>query len=728
MPRRSRQPRPLVALRSAAYPLAVLAGWLAVLLIAVPALPAGTAVLVVAAAGLAALCVVLVKRWEERRRWASPLQRLALQIQELARDSQQPLGLAGCAEFDELLQSLRDLKKAWTSLPTMGIPYVVNGTADRLDSSGPHAAMTKSAMLAALPDAATPPDGHASGEFFTADMVSRLEPKNFRWLEATDATQEFLGWKIEQLRKFSLLDILHQDDQRPAREQLQEALVKGEVHGLVLRVQTAKGHPKAIEMSVSARYGPGLAVSYLRCHFTDVTAKLRAERELRLRTRELTQVNGQLRQINRELEELKDRYRDLYQNAPAMYFSLDAEGRFLDCNDTLLGTLGYRREELIGQSYVRILPEHRRPLFAERYKTFLREGTIEMEGHWVKAGGESIDVWVSGTTVLGRDGTFNHSRSVAQDITTKHRLEAELKEKNDRLARTNDELSRKNKEMDEFTYVVSHDLQEPLRTLVAFSDFLLRDCGDRLDANGQEYVRYLVDASRRLRALIHGLLTLSRAGRVTGDFDLVNLGEVVDVVRADLAELVRTRRAEVRVVGPLPELWGDRDRIGQLLANLIGNGLKYNRSEPPEVEVGTVFDSDASWATLYVKDNGIGIDPQFHGKIFQLFRRLHTRRNTRGPGPGWPSARRSCRGTAGRSGSTAGRVRVRRSSSSCPAPPRRPTAYEHKCLMPADFHILLVEDSRADVKIIERASGKGTSGTASPSFPTASRPAITCSG
>ena len=136
--------------------------------------------------------------------------------------------------------------------------------------------------------------------------------------------------------------------------------------------------------------------------------------------------------------------------------------------------------------------------------------------------------------------------------------------------------------MDEFTYVVSHDLQEPLRTLIAFSDFLLQDYGDRLDANGQEYVRYLVDASRRMRALIHGLLNLSRAGKVTGEFAPVNLDEVVGRRQG------RPGRADPHARGPrsgstgrCPTLWGDRDRIGQLLANLIGNGLKYNRVGRP---------------------------------------------------------------------------------------------------------------------------------------------------
>lgn len=242
------------------------------------------------------------------------------------------------------------------------------------------------------------------------------------------------------------------------QERFQEALVKGEAHGLVIRIKTASGKGKAIEMNVSARYGSDLGVTHLRCHITDVTDKIRADRELRLRTRELTQLNEQLRKINREMEDLQDRYRNLYQHAPAMYFTLDPRGRVLECNDTMLQTLGYRREELVGHSFDHLLAPHKRLHFRDRYAEFMRRGTIELESQWVKANGESIDVWVSGSTVMGRNGEISHTRNVAQDFTAKHRLEAELKEKNERLARTNEELSRKNKELDEFTYVVSHDL------------------------------------------------------------------------------------------------------------------------------------------------------------------------------------------------------------------------------------------------------------------------------
>ena len=172
---------------------------------------------------------------------------------------------------------------------------------------------------------------------------------------------------------------------------LDQAQEKGEDHGLVVRIATARDE-KVVEMDVGARYDrQNKALTHLRCHLTDVTAKLRASRELRRRTRELTLVNQQLRRTNRELQELKDRYSDLYQNAPAMYFSLDVKGVFLECNNTLLRTLGYRRTDLLGRPYVLLLPESRRALFPANFAEFLRSGYIEVESRWKKANGDEID-------------------------------------------------------------------------------------------------------------------------------------------------------------------------------------------------------------------------------------------------------------------------------------------------------------------------------------------------
>ncbi len=388
-----------------------------------------------------------------------------------------------------------------------------------LPAQSPAESLTGSGLF----DSPTPvdlshPDMALSGNFSIIDMVSRLEPRGFRWIESSLAEQVFLGWTLAELKRKSLLDIVHPDDREKAAEALRQAVIKGEFLGLIIRIRTAQGKTKVIEVNAGARYTSNHQVSYLRCHVADVTAKVHAERELRLRTRELTQVNEQLRRINHELEELKDS-----------------------------------------------------------------------------------------------------------------------------LARANAELSRKNRELDEFVYVVSHDLQEPLRTLTAFSDFLLQDHAEQLDSEGHQYVRRLAAASGRMRSMIHGLLSLSRAGKVADEFGPVPLAELVADVRADLGELIRSRNADLRLVSPDVVLSGDRRRLLQLVTNLVSNGIKYNASAIPTVEIGATAPADegptdraspAPGLTLFVRDNGIGIDPRHHQRIFQLFRRLHSQEEYEGTGVG----------------------------------------------------------------------------------------------
>jgi PAS domain S-box-containing protein len=592
------------------------------------------AVAVAAVGALAIAILALVQARDEQRLWLGPVRRLGEEIDAQVEPYGRPIELLDAPELAELARALERYRRRMVgdldselSASSLIPAATVEGTASRPP-------LTRSGLYEVPSALDMPVDPNASGDFSTQDMISRLDPRHLRWLDSSPAEQDFLGWSLAELRQMTFPEIVHPEHRDLAREQLLASVVKGEAHGLIYRIRTARGEPKAIEMNVSVRHGPDMAITHLRCHVTDVTDKLRAGRELRRRTRELTAANEQLRRINRELAELKDRYSDLYQNAPTMYFSLDEEGVLRECNNTLLRALGYRRRDLVGRPYTAILHPSRHAAFARIFAEFLRTGKVEVESRWVKADGAALDVWVTGSAVRGPDGTILHSRSVAQDISARKALEAELREKNDRLAAANEELSRKNKELDEFTYVVSHDLQEPIRTLIAFSDFLLRDYGDRLAPEGQEFVRHLVEASRRMRALVNDLLALSRAGRVTGEFGPVNLEGVLDVVRCDLAELIRTKRAEVRVAGPLPILWGDRDRIGQLFGNLVSNGLKYNEQAAPVVEVGAVADEGPAMATLYVRDNGIGIDPRFHAKIFQIFRRLHTREQYEGTGAG----------------------------------------------------------------------------------------------
>jgi PAS domain S-box-containing protein len=625
--------------------------WMVVIALAVASLGQREGAVVAIGGLLAAAVTFGISAWSDRVRWQAPVLALTQLTRSLRQEGKprQALTLPPAPELRELTQAIAALARPPRPRPSAAklAPAFSPGPAFAQTSSPhPSASMTKSGMFDAPPDTGEFLSAYTSGEFSTNDMVNRLEPIGFHWIESSLAEQKFLGWDLAELKQKSFLDIVHADDRSRADHTLREARERGEALGMIVRVRTAHGKLRAVELNVGARYEKIPTVSHLRCHLTDVSDKVRAERELRLRTQELTQVNEQLRGINRELVELKDRYTDLYENSPAMYFSLDTQGKVIECNQTMLTNLKLSRDEVVGHDYAKLLTGPRVEGFLERYQAFMKKGSVEKETCWVKPNGELIDVWVIGKVVAGSKGSVAHTRFVAQDITVNRLLEAELQEKNRRLGETNFELSERNRELDEFVYVVSHDLQEPLRTLIAFSGFLQKDYGDKLEGEGQEFVRYLVDASRRMRSMIQGLLHLSRAGKVIGEFGMVDLDELLAVIKTDLAELFRSKNAELRIESRLPYVWGDRDRIGQLIANLLSNGVKYNESPNPlvEIEATTVTGADSPdhafddqvdpYTLIAIKDNGIGIEPEFHKTIFQLFRRLHTRDEYEGTGVG----------------------------------------------------------------------------------------------
>ncbi len=483
-------------------------------------------------------------------------------------------------------------------------------------------------------------------------MIARLAP-NLHWIAATTPLQQFIGRGIADLVAHSFLDVVHPDDVAGLKATLQEALKDGEGHDITFRVLTP-GKPgrtrsrrgdsglslveSHLLMDAMTCYNEAGVPLNLRCHLLDVTDRVLTERELRRRTEEVSQANARLREINSDLQRLKESYRDLYHHAPVIYFSLDGRGRVAACNETMVRTLGYQRDDLIGRPYTQLLTPAGRSAYRRDRAVFQRPG--EIETRWVKRDGAVIDVWIGTTTIMNDEGGFVRSRSAALDLTERKRLGDALRDKAVELEEANGKLRRINQELEDFTYVVSHDLKEPLRTLEAFSTFLSQDYAPALGDEGREYIEHLIQASRRLGALIDDLLVLSRAGRVMHSPRPFSWDETVDVVRADLQDLILRKRAVVRVEGPLPAVVGDRERVMQLLANLFANGLKYNKSETPEVvlgaksEIAPPSETDADFATLFVRDNGIGIDAQYHDQIFRMFRRLHRREEVEGTGAG----------------------------------------------------------------------------------------------
>jgi signal transduction histidine kinase len=182
------------------------------------------------------------------------------------------------------------------------------------------------------------------------------------------------------------------------------------------------------------------------------------------------------------------------------------------------------------------------------------------------------------------------------------------------------ELRRSNAELEQFAYVASHDLQEPLRKVASFCQMLERKYGDKLDDRGRQYIDFAVDGAKRMQVLINDLLTFSRVGRLERGDQTTDMRVCLDRALYNLAQLREDTGAEV-TADELPELPGDQTQFTQLLQNLIGNAIKFHGDDPPRVHIGAHRDGDV-WE-FSCSDNGIGIDAKYADRIFLIFQRLH---------------------------------------------------------------------------------------------------------
>ena len=211
-------------------------------------------------------------------------------------------------------------------------------------------------------------------------------------------------------------------------------------------------------------------------------------------------------------------------------------------------------------------------------------------------------------------------------------------EANRRLDEQTRELERSNSDLEQFAYVASHDLQEPLRKVSSFCQLLQRRYGGKLDERADQYIGFAVDGAQRMQQLINDLLSFSRVGRTTEGFERVDLGTVAGYAATQL-ETLREEVGGTIEIGELPVVSGDPTLLRQLLVNLIGNGLKFHRADaPPVVRVQATRDGD-DWQ-IDVSDNGIGIEAEYSGKIFVIFQRLHGRETYSGTGIGLALAKK----------------------------------------------------------------------------------------
>ncbi|CAN5589314.1 hypothetical protein BH11BAC3_BH11BAC3_07200 [soil metagenome] len=257
--------------------------------------------------------------------------------------------------------------------------------------------------------------------------------------------------------------------------------------------------------------------------------------------------------------------------------------------------------------------------------------------------------WMGEFNVRKKDGTSFPARITNSPIYDEHNILSgiigissditqEVKNK-ELINQYTTELERSNKELEQFAFIASHDLQEPLRMISSFMDQLQRKYGDQLDEKGNQYIYFATDGAKRMKQIILDLLRYSRAGRPTEGKEIVNLNELIDEFKQLRRNLISEKNASI-TAKDLPVINTYKAAITQIVHCLLDNALKYSKTgTPPIIEID-VADTKEEWEFL-IKDNGIGIDPQFFDKIFVIFQRLHNKDDYDGTGIGLSIAKRN---------------------------------------------------------------------------------------
>ncbi|MDR3569235.1 MAG: ATP-binding protein [Syntrophobacteraceae bacterium] len=354
--------------------------------------------------------------------------------------------------------------------------------------------------------------------------------------------------------------------------------------------------------------------------------------------RDLEVQNEELRQAQKELEKSRNAYRDLYNFAPVGYVSLDKHGTIVTVNLTGCDILHFVSEELIGQGFSRFV----HPLDHTIYFGLVKDlsdttaGKRKGEMRLIGRGGATFHARVELSGSADDRGRFSGLRIVFLDISEQKKGEEKLKKYAEKLERSNRELM-------DFAFIASHDLNEPLRKIQAFGDRLQRKFAPALGKEGLEYVERMRGATKRLQDMIGGLLEYSRVVTTGAGFVAVDLEMLVRDVLSDLEWQIEKNGAALTVEN-LPALDVDSNQMRRLFQNLISNALKFHGQAPVRIKIygrpREVRQNEVQYLDIIVEDNGIGFEQIHAERIFSLLERLHGRSAYEGTGMGLAICRR----------------------------------------------------------------------------------------
>lgn len=432
------------------------------------------------------------------------------------------------------------------------------------------------------------------------------------------------------------------------RTSLELNLIEKESRDKILEQLTERGTLKNAEVEIRVKSGKIIPIlisietitigrqKYFLNAINDISERKKAEKELS--------------EKNQSLEESESRIQTIFEAAPDAVIIINHDGIIINWNAEAENIFGWEKKEVIGRTLAEIIiPERYREQHKNGLKNFIRTGEGKVIGKPIEIEALKKDNMEIPVELKISASVVNHNPPVfigfVRDISKRRQAENTLNKKTTELIEANANLKKMNKELESFTYISSHDLQEPLRKIQTFTGRILEKENQNLSDTGKDYFHRMQDASQRMQTLLQDLLSFSRVNTAERKFEVTDLNKIIEEVKTEYKEIIEQKQAIIEV-GPLCDANVIPFQMRQMFHNLISNALKFSKPEvPPHITItarnikfskpdNAQLQPEKEYCHIIITDNGIGFEPNFAEKIFEVFQKLHGKDEYAGTGIG----------------------------------------------------------------------------------------------